>query len=45
MTTTIDECEPRCDECGIHAEEAGLDWCGECGNCHDHCADYIDCQH
>ena len=33
-----DETEPRCDECGVHVEEAD-DWCGNCGNCgkHDTC--------
>ena len=32
-----DETEPRCDECGVHTEEAD-EWDGECGNCGDHCA-------
>ena len=28
--------EPRCDECGVHMEEADT-WDGECGNCGEHC--------
>ena len=31
-----DPTEPRCDVCGVHTEEAD-DWCGDCGNCGEHC--------
>lgn len=31
-----DPSEPRCDECGWHMEDAE-EWCGNCGNCTDHC--------
>lgn len=32
---------PTCDICGITDE--GTNWCGECGNCREHCAEYEDC--
>lgn len=28
--------EPRCDECGVHTDDAN-NWCGTCGNCTEHC--------
>lgn len=31
------ETEPRCDECGVHTEDAHV-WCGFCGNCIPHCS-------
>jgi hypothetical protein len=34
--------DPSCDECGILMEETA-DWCGECGNCKEHCQGYVDC--
>jgi hypothetical protein len=33
--------EPRCDECGAGMEE--VEWCGECGNCAEHCAGFQGC--
>jgi len=38
-----DATEPRCDECGIHTDDAEGDWCGECGMCADHCLRYAGC--
>lgn len=41
-----DEVAPRCDHCDVTCEEAvelGPGWCGECGNCRDHCEDTHDC--
>lgn len=38
-----DETEPRCDDCGIHMEEAAR-WCGECGCCREHCQGYAGCE-
>jgi len=38
-----DPTEPRCDECGVHTEDAEGDWCGECGMCADHCLRYAGC--
>jgi hypothetical protein len=36
--------EPRCDVCNVHCEEADADdWCSDCGNCREHCAQYVDC--
>lgn len=31
-----------CDVCGLHNFE--VDWCGECGNCKAHCANYQGCE-
>lgn len=36
-----DETQPRCDDCGIHMEEAD-EWCGECGSCKQHCSGCAD---
>lgn len=33
--------EPRCDTCGSHCET--VEWCGECGNCTEHCTGQTDC--
>lgn len=36
-----DPAEPRCDYCGIHCDDGNIDarggWCGDCGQCRDHC--------
>lgn len=39
------ESTPRCDTCGVEAENVGVPngWCGECGNCADHCEQYEGC--
>lgn len=34
--------EPRCDVCNVHCEEAD-NWCGNCGNCMDHCEQHTGC--
>jgi hypothetical protein len=34
--------DPTCDECGVSTEDA-LEWCGNCGNCKDHCANFEGC--
>lgn len=39
----VEEVEPRCDVCDVHTEEAD-DWCGDCGNCSEHCADEEGCK-
>jgi flavoprotein len=28
-------CLPNCDTCGADSE--AVEWCGECGNCREHC--------
>jgi hypothetical protein len=33
---------PKCDDCGVWADDAP-DWCGECGNCADHCLGWHNC--
>lgn len=38
----VDAGEPRCDVCDVHTEDADA-WCPHCGNCADHCAEYVDC--
>lgn len=40
----IMDATPRCDVCGIQMEEAGADWCGNCGNCTDHCELWHSCE-
>ena len=37
------ETEPHCDNCGRPYED-NPNWCGECGNCTEHCANYVDCE-
>jgi len=39
---TCESIDPTCDECGISCEDAP-EWCGNCGNCMEHCADYEGC--
>jgi len=34
--------DPTCDACDISSEDA-TEWCGNCGNCMDHCADFEGC--
>jgi hypothetical protein len=34
--------EPRCDVCNVHCEDAD-NWCGNCGNCMDHCEQHTGC--
>ena len=33
--------EARCDVCG--ALDVAVEWCGNCGNCREHCADHEGC--
>lgn len=43
ITELLDEpYQPRCDVCGVHTEEAD-GWCGNCGNCMDHCEQHMGC--
>lgn len=37
-----DYIDPTCDECSISSEDA-TEWCGNCGNCKAHCADFEGC--
>ena len=32
-----------CDECHAPHENGANDHCTECGNCSEHCAQYVDC--
>ena len=32
---------PTCDTCRADCES--VEWCGSCGNCQQHCADYVEC--
>ena len=34
---------PTCDVCAQPCNEEQREWCGECGNCADHCANEMDC--
>jgi hypothetical protein len=31
-----------CDIC--HRDSESVEWCGSCGNCQRHCADYVECE-
>jgi len=35
------DCLPTCDVCELDSES--VEWCGNCGNCREHCADSIGC--
>ena len=41
--TEDDEEIGTCDECNEPHENGGSDHCTECGNCSEHCAQYVDC--
>ena len=37
------EVTPTCDVCAQPCDQEMREWCGECGNCAEHCAQEIDC--
>ena len=41
-TSVEDYIDPTCDECSISSEDAP-EWCDNCGNCKEHCANFEGC--